>query len=119
MTSASPATLSSIARGASGPPIAVRTQPGCMVSTEARRKEYEDAGKEGARRQRQALRPFAVGRHAVTRGQFAAFLNNTGYNTEGGAYVWAGKPLAAPVVDPGPLVVPHFLASDKCGRSDY
>ena len=34
-------------------------------------------------------RPFAVGRHAVTRGQFAAFVNNTGYKTEGGAYVWA------------------------------
>jgi len=33
MTSASPATLSSIARGASGPPIAVLTQPGCIVST--------------------------------------------------------------------------------------
>jgi formylglycine-generating enzyme required for sulfatase activity len=31
--------------------------------------------------------PFAVGRHAVTRGQFAAFVNNTGYKTEGGAYV--------------------------------
>ena len=34
--------------------------------------------------------PFAVGRHAVTRGQFAAFVNNTGYKTEGGAYVWKG-----------------------------
>ena len=35
-------------------------------------------------------RPFGVGRHAITRGQFAAFVNNTGYKTEGGAYVWAG-----------------------------
>jgi formylglycine-generating enzyme required for sulfatase activity len=26
-------------------------------------------------------RPFAVGRHSVTRGQFAAFVNNTGYKT--------------------------------------
>ena len=37
------------------------------------------------------VQPFAVSRHAVTRGQFAAFVNNTGYKTEGGAYVWAGE----------------------------
>jgi formylglycine-generating enzyme required for sulfatase activity len=35
-------------------------------------------------------RPFAVGRHAVTRRQFAAFVNNTNYKMEGGAYVWTG-----------------------------
>jgi formylglycine-generating enzyme required for sulfatase activity len=34
--------------------------------------------------------PFAVGRHAVTRGQFAAFINNTGRKMEGGAYVLKG-----------------------------
>jgi hypothetical protein len=34
--------------------------------------------------------PFAVGRHAVTRGQFAAFVNNTGHRLEGGAAVWKG-----------------------------
>lgn len=27
-------------------------------------------------------RPFAIGRHAVTRGQFAAFVNDTGYKTD-------------------------------------
>lgn len=35
-------------------------------------------------------RPVAVGRHAITRGQFAAFVNNTDHKTEGGAYVWKG-----------------------------
>jgi formylglycine-generating enzyme required for sulfatase activity len=32
-------------------------------------------------------RPFAVGRHAVTRGQFAAFVDATGHKAEG-AYMW-------------------------------
>jgi formylglycine-generating enzyme required for sulfatase activity len=35
-------------------------------------------------------RPFAVGRHAVTRGQFAAFVNATGHKAEG-AYKWTGS----------------------------
>lgn len=35
-------------------------------------------------------RPFAVGRHAITRGEFAAFVNASGHKTEGGAYVWDG-----------------------------
>lgn len=35
-------------------------------------------------------RPFAIGRHPVTRGQFAAFVKQTGYETEGGAWVFAG-----------------------------
>jgi len=35
--------------------------------------------------------PFAVGRHAVTRGQFAAFVEDTGHKTEGGAHVWTGS----------------------------
>ena len=33
------------------------------------------------------VRPFAVSRHAVTRGQFATFVDDTGRNTEGGALV--------------------------------
>jgi len=45
--------------------------------------------------------PFSVGRHAVTRGQFAAFMNNTSYRMEGGAWVlteklswkWTGRAL--------------------------
>lgn len=32
--------------------------------------------------------PFAVGRHAITRGQFAAFVAATGRKTDGGAWVW-------------------------------
>lgn len=35
-------------------------------------------------------RAFAAGRHAVTRGQFAAFVNSTGYKIEGGASRWTG-----------------------------
>jgi formylglycine-generating enzyme required for sulfatase activity len=34
--------------------------------------------------------PFAVGRHAVTRGQFAAFVSATGHKAEG-AYWWTGS----------------------------
>lgn len=34
---------------------------------------------------------FAVGRHAVTRGQFAAFVQVTGHKLDGGAYVWTGR----------------------------
>lgn len=34
--------------------------------------------------------PFAVGRHAITRGQFAAFVNNTNYKAKG-AYAWTGR----------------------------
>jgi formylglycine-generating enzyme required for sulfatase activity len=35
-------------------------------------------------------RAFAVGRHALTRRQYAAFVNNTDYKMEGGAHVWTG-----------------------------
>jgi formylglycine-generating enzyme required for sulfatase activity len=35
-------------------------------------------------------RPFAVGRHAVTRGQFAVFVNATGHKAEG-AHKWTGS----------------------------
>ena len=35
-------------------------------------------------------RSFSVGRHAVTRGQFAAFVTTTNYQMEGGARVWTG-----------------------------
>ncbi|MDX2158727.1 MAG: SUMF1/EgtB/PvdO family nonheme iron enzyme [Hyphomicrobiaceae bacterium] len=47
-------------------------------------------GSESPQRQITFRKPFAVGRHAVTRGQFAAFFNNTGYKTEGGAFGWTG-----------------------------
>jgi formylglycine-generating enzyme required for sulfatase activity len=35
--------------------------------------------------------PFSVGRNAVTRGEFAAFVNNTKYKMEGGATVLIGR----------------------------
>jgi len=35
-------------------------------------------------------RPFCVGRHAVRRGQFAAFVSETTYKVEGGAQAWTG-----------------------------
>jgi formylglycine-generating enzyme required for sulfatase activity len=34
--------------------------------------------------------PFAIARHAVTRGEFAAFAKDAGHKTEGGAFVWTG-----------------------------
>jgi formylglycine-generating enzyme required for sulfatase activity len=37
--------------------------------------------------------PFCVGRDAVTCGQFAAFVNNKNYKTEGGVIVWTGTEL--------------------------
>ena len=36
-------------------------------------------------------KPFAIGRCAVTRGQFAAFVAATGHKMDGGADVWNGK----------------------------
>ena len=35
-------------------------------------------------------KPFAVGRFAVTRGEFAAFVTATGHKTEGGCYAYTG-----------------------------
>jgi Sulfatase-modifying factor enzyme 1/TIR domain len=34
--------------------------------------------------------PFAVARHAITRGQFDAFVSARGHKTEGGARIWKG-----------------------------
>jgi formylglycine-generating enzyme required for sulfatase activity len=36
-------------------------------------------------------RPFAVGRHAVTRGEFAAFIADSGHKMEAGAAIWNGN----------------------------
>lgn len=35
--------------------------------------------------------PFAIGRDAITRGQFAAFVNESGHKMEDGAEVWDGS----------------------------
>lgn len=45
--------------------------------------------------------PFAAARHAITRGQFAAFVSATDHKTEGGAIVlrgdnWTARPSASP-----------------------
>jgi formylglycine-generating enzyme required for sulfatase activity len=36
-------------------------------------------------------KPFTVGRFAITRGEFSAFINETRHDMSGGAYVWSGK----------------------------
>jgi formylglycine-generating enzyme required for sulfatase activity len=36
-------------------------------------------------------RPFAVSRHAISRGQFAAFITNTGYKIDPPGPVWKGE----------------------------
>jgi formylglycine-generating enzyme required for sulfatase activity len=36
-------------------------------------------------------KPFAVGRHALTRGEFAAFVAATGHRMDGGCTVWTGS----------------------------
>jgi formylglycine-generating enzyme required for sulfatase activity len=42
-------------------------------------------------------RPFAVGRFAVTRGEFAAFVTESGYAMDGGCYTYTGsKPTLRP-----------------------
>ncbi|MDP6643024.1 MAG: formylglycine-generating enzyme family protein, partial [Rhodospirillales bacterium] len=36
-------------------------------------------------------RPFAVGKYEVTRGEFSAFVNDTGYSAGGDCYYWTGS----------------------------
>ena len=45
---------------------------------------------EGPRHEIVIPRPFAIGRYPVTRGEFAAFTEASGYNPKGGAYAWNG-----------------------------
>ena len=49
------------------------------------------AGTESPQHEVTVRKPFAIGRCAVTRGQFAAFVAATSHKMEGGAYVWTGK----------------------------
>ena len=55
--------------------------------------EREDwkKGTESPRHEVTIPRPFAIGRFAVTRGEFAAFVSATGHKTDGGAYVWTAE----------------------------
>jgi formylglycine-generating enzyme required for sulfatase activity len=57
-----------------------------MGSPEIEPGRFDD---EGPQREVTIAQPFAVGRHAVARAQFAAFASDTGYRTDGGAAVWA------------------------------
>ncbi len=56
-----------------------------------------EVGRSNNERQHEVVieRPFAIGRYAVTRGEFARFVQATGYRTtgeqQGGLYVWDGK----------------------------
>jgi formylglycine-generating enzyme required for sulfatase activity len=61
-------------------------------STEAGRQEDEDdtAGPGGQPVTVTIMRPFAIGRYEVTRAQFAAFIEETGYKVAGGCYVREG-----------------------------
>ena len=53
--------------------------------------ELERSSSEGPLHVVKIAHPFSVGRHAITRGQFAAFVNNTNYMMERGATVGTGK----------------------------
>jgi formylglycine-generating enzyme required for sulfatase activity len=53
-------------------------------------RESWSAGSESPQHNVTIARPFAIARHAVTRGQFAVFARDAGHKTEGGAFVWTG-----------------------------
>ncbi|MBI4724849.1 MAG: SUMF1/EgtB/PvdO family nonheme iron enzyme, partial [Rhodomicrobium sp.] len=46
---------------------------------------------EGPRHEVIIPQAFAIGRFAVTKGEFSAFVADTNYKAKGGAYVWIGK----------------------------
>ncbi len=46
---------------------------------------------EGPQHKVTILKPFAVGQFAITRGQFAKFVNATGHNTDGDCETWTGS----------------------------
>jgi formylglycine-generating enzyme required for sulfatase activity len=51
-------------------------------------RESWQAGTESPRREVTIAQPFAVARHAITRGQFAAFVTATGHEIREGTYAW-------------------------------
>lgn len=69
-----------------GPEMVVVPAGSFMMGSPATEKDRD--GDEGPQHKVSIAQPFAVGRHAVTRGQFAAFVNNTDHKTDGGADVW-------------------------------
>ena len=75
-----------------GPEMVVVPADACMMGSPATEPEREHylKGSEDPQHKVTIQQPYAVGRHAITRGQFSAFVNNTGHTTEGGAHVWKG-----------------------------
>jgi formylglycine-generating enzyme required for sulfatase activity/uncharacterized caspase-like protein len=53
-------------------------------------REAGSGDSERPRHEVRIARPLAVGRFEVTRGQYAAFVEATGYKSEGSCYVWVG-----------------------------
>jgi formylglycine-generating enzyme required for sulfatase activity len=71
-----------------GPEMAVIPSGKFMMGSPQNEPERSDS--EGPQHEVTIPEPFAIGRCAVTRGQFAAFVAATGHKMEGGAYVWTG-----------------------------
>jgi TIR domain/Sulfatase-modifying factor enzyme 1 len=71
-----------------GPEMAV--VPAGSFEMGSRETEPERSESEGLLHKVRIAQPFAVGRYAVTRGQFAAFVNATGHKAEG-ALRWTGS----------------------------
>lgn len=71
-----------------GPEMVVVPAGSFMMGSPADEPERRDT--DGPQHDVTIAKPFAVGRHAITRGQFAAFVNATGHNTDSGARVWTG-----------------------------
>jgi len=55
---------------------------------EPERKWLGKKGTESPQREVTISKPFAVGRFALMRDEFEAFVRDTGYKTEGGCYIW-------------------------------
>ncbi|MGY3691140.1 formylglycine-generating enzyme required for sulfatase activity [Bradyrhizobium sp. USDA 3240] len=56
-------------------------------------------------------RPFALGKYRVTRGEFAAFVRETGYLTEGGCTLWTDH--SYPVKPEAAWQTPGFPQTDR------
>jgi len=76
-----------------GPEMVVVPTGSFMMGSPENEPEREslEKGTESPQHEVSIAQPLAVGRHAITRGQFATFIKSTGYKTDGGAYVWTGS----------------------------
>jgi formylglycine-generating enzyme required for sulfatase activity len=74
-----------------GPEMVVVPAGGFTMGSPESEPERESwqKGTESPQHEVRIAREFAVGRHAVTRGQFAAFVSATGHRAEG-AHIWKG-----------------------------